>query len=65
MKRFSLKLLPFFNGIKKYVERNSELPKEELIRRCAGKVSYGLLQALKQMVFYRIGKNGQDELYFI
>ena len=59
-------VLPFdLSEIKPFVERNIEIPKTELIQRCAGLVNYYLLNMIKVLIFYRIGKDEEGNLYLI
>ena len=59
-------VLPFdLSEIKPFVEKNTELPKTELIHRCGGLVSYYLLTLIKALIFYRIGKDEEGNLYLV
>lgn len=51
--------------LKPFVEKNSEVPKDEIIHRCEGSVDYSVFQIIKQLVFYSIGKDSNDNLYLI
>ncbi len=51
--------------LKLFVESNTEIPKKEIISRCAGSIEYRLFQTIKQLIFYSIGKDSNGELYFV
>jgi hypothetical protein len=51
--------------ISSYVESDAEVPKETLIQRIAGKVSYSLLVYVKSIVFHHAVKDGSGKLYLV
>jgi hypothetical protein len=48
-----------------FVEKGTELSKQDLIHRTAGKVDYPILQKLKLLEFCRIGKSESGSLYLL
>lgn len=48
-----------------FVEKDTELSKSDLISRCAGNVRYEVLQMVKLLQFFIIGKNENGELYLV
>jgi RNA-binding protein YhbY len=55
-------LLQYLEPITNYVEKDAEITKSTLLSRIAGKVEYSVLQIIKQLVFYKISKNENNEL---
>ncbi|MCW3112101.1 MAG: hypothetical protein JWR18_497 [Segetibacter sp.] len=51
--------------LEKYIDKNEELTKNELLQKCVGDINYDLLQSLKELVFSRIGKNEKGEIYVV
>jgi hypothetical protein len=51
--------------VKPFIESNCEVEKDLLIHRIAGSVSYSILQIIKMIVFSRIGKDHNGNLYLV
>ena len=56
---------PDLQKISNYVEMDAEVPKETLIHRIAGKVSYSLLVYIKSIVFHHAMKDRYGRLYLV
>ncbi|HEV7621722.1 MAG TPA: hypothetical protein VGO09_08315 [Flavisolibacter sp.] len=54
-----------YTPLKKYIQKNEELTKEELLEKCSGEINIELFQSIKELEFKRIGKDGMEELYLI
>jgi hypothetical protein len=52
-------------GISKYVDSDAEVPKETLIQRMAGKVSYSLLVYIKSIIFHHAEKDNTGRIYLV
>lgn len=52
-----------YSQLAQFIDGNEELTKNELLEKCAGEISYELLQNLKELAFSKIGKNAEGELY--
>jgi hypothetical protein len=61
--KFSTFLELNYRQLEPFIEGNEELTKNELLEKCAGEISYELLQSLKELEFTKIGKSVEGELY--
>jgi hypothetical protein len=63
--KFSEELNLNYDELEKYIDSKEELTKEELLQKCAGEISFELLQSLKALEFEKIGKTAKGELYIV
>lgn len=54
-----------YRQLEQYLDSREELTKNELLEKCAGEISYDLLQSLKELVFSKIGKTPIGEIYLV
>ncbi|GEO08995.1 hypothetical protein [Segetibacter aerophilus] len=54
-----------YRQLEPFVDGKEELTKNELLEKCAGEISFDLLQNLKELMFSKIGKNAEGELYVV
>lgn len=52
-----------YEVLEKYIASNEEIEKGELLDRCSGKISYELLQGIKELEFRKIGKTINGDLF--
>lgn len=52
-----------YDVLDKYLATGEEIGKSELLDRCSGKISYELLQGIKELEFEKIGKSAVGDLY--
>ena len=52
-------------ALEPFVERETELPKVELLHRIAGKVQDKFVSLLTLLQFYRIGKDQEGNVYLV
>ena len=62
--KFSSSLEINYTPLKDFIGEGEELTKDELLEKCSGKISYELLQCVKELEFKKIGKE-KSELYLI
>lgn len=56
---------PELAQIRDFVDSDAEIPKDKLIERIAGKVSYSLLTYIKSTVFHHVIKDKFGKLYLV
>ncbi|MGI8634771.1 MAG: hypothetical protein ACR2KZ_05145 [Segetibacter sp.] len=52
-----------YNEVAKFIKEGEELTKNELLEKCTGEISYDVLQSLKELLFTKIGKTPEGELF--
>jgi len=48
-----------------FLESDVEIDKITLIKRCTGKINQALLSLIKIIIFYRVGKDEQGNIYLV
>jgi len=54
-----------YQELKRYINDEDELTKDELLEKCIGEIDYDTLQSIKEMIFSKIGKTAKGELYLV
>jgi hypothetical protein len=61
--KFSSVINNDYSALKEFVPKGDEVTKYEFLERCSGKVSFNLLQLVRELEFEFIGRDEEGELY--